>query len=182
MFLKEPPLFNFHFSKTVLRTCMRFFRPIRPTDLEKIDTFWPKSQDTLKPASCGFHQQIHRPLFCWCANCQLRDIFQCRKIFVFFTKNDQNFFESCVCSRELRDFWTLLLWNCLCKLKFQNCFVATSWWSGRKIIQIEIVETFLRKCFRKFRFVSLGFCENVFVSLSFLLVAHRKHWIYCLAR
>ena len=51
--------------------------------------FWPKSQNSSKLASYDFHHRIQRLLFCWCPNCQLRNFFQCTKIFVLLTGNDQ---------------------------------------------------------------------------------------------
>ena len=87
-----------------------------------------------------------------------------KNLCLFDQKTIKKLFKNCP-PRKQRDFWNLIPWKSLCKLDFQIFYVATCWWFSSKRLQVEIVETFLRKCFRIVRFVSLGFFGDVFVSL-----------------
>ena len=158
---------------------MQVFRQIRPIAFGKGYRFCqnsPLSKHELYGRLINTHYNKHLSLFNDGFGV-LFSIFFPKSRFVFFSNEvkllffDQkrsklSFFKKCTNSHKLRDFGNLTLSKNFCKNDFQNCFLLTSWWSSEKKKSNGNVSTSVRKFFRKIRFFSLSFVENVCYYLT----------------
>ena len=114
-----PSFVQIPFFRNCLVDLHATFHTLRSRGFEKFNIFrqeppfskhsyCAKTHHLLKVSSCGFHQWIQRPLFCWCANCQLQKFLQFRELLVSFSTTIRNCFQKSPFSRKLHDFRYIL--------------------------------------------------------------------------